>query len=492
MSLTASHRLSKSRYLDGRQCHRLLWWKVHDRKAEELLPSPGDAAFLADAIAAGERARAFAPGGVLVDRPFYDVDGKLADTQSALSAGAKRIYEAAFLEDAVFVAVDILEAGASGFTLVEVKSSLEAKDEHIDDLAVQMHVVRAAGLDVRRVEVMHLNRDCRHPDLSNLFVRADLTAEVERRLPEVPARIAEQLRVLGGPLPKIPTGRHCREPRPCPFVSRCHEVVPADHVSTLYGLRGDRLAAVLSAGYERIGELPPDLVDTDVRRRQYRAIRDGAPVVDRPALKRALDGLRGPLAFLDFETIAPAIPPWPGCRPRGPVPVQMSCHVQDPDGGSRHHAFLADGAGDPRPALAEAVLHATASTGDVLAWYAPFERECIAALAEAVPEHRAALGALAERLVDLLPIVRDHVYHPAFGGSFSLKKVLPALVPGEGYDDLAVADGMEASWRLAELLLMPERVPAGEAAARRADLLRYCEKDTFGLIRLWEVLRTMA
>ena len=33
------------------------------------------------------------------------------------------------------------------------------------------------------------------------------------------------------------------------------------------------------------------------------------------------------------------------------------------------------------------------------------------------------------RLWDLLPVVRNHVYHPAFAGSFSLKDVLPALVP---------------------------------------------------------------
>ena len=48
------------------------------------------------------------------------------------------------------------------------------------------------------------------------------------------------------------------------------------------------------------------------------------------------------------------------------------------------------------------------------------------------------------RLWDLLPVVRNHVYHPRFGGSFSLKYVLPALVPDMTYEGMEVADGTDA------------------------------------------------
>ena len=144
-----------------------------------------------------------------------------------------------------------------------------------------------------------------------------------------------------------------------------------------------------------------------------------------------------------------AVPVWHGCHPYDQVPVQFSCHVQDAAGHVTHHEWLADGPGDPRPALAERLVAACEGARTIVAYNAPFERQCIEQLAEAVPALAAPLGSIAERLVDLLPIVRNHVYHPDFGGSFWLKRVLPALVPEPRYDGLAIADGQTASlaWR---------------------------------------------
>src|SRR5439155_1147219 len=81
--------------------------------------------------------------------------------------------------------------------------------ELLPDAAVQVHVLRGAGLQVERAEVMHLNPECRHPDLSNLFVREDVTALVEGALIGVPDELAAQRRMLEGPLPDVPIGEHC-------------------------------------------------------------------------------------------------------------------------------------------------------------------------------------------------------------------------------------------------------------------------------------------
>ena len=63
------------------------------------------------------------------------------------------------------------------------------------------------------------------------------------------------------------------------------------------------------------------------------------------------------------------------------------------------------------------------------------------------------LLAVAGKLVDLLPIVRDHVYHPGFGGSFSMKAVAPALAPEVDYGALEIGEGGTASSVLEALLL---------------------------------------
>jgi hypothetical protein len=197
------------------------------------------------------------------------------------------------------------------------------------------------------------------------------------------------------------------------------------------------------------------------------------------------------VACLDFETAGLPIPVWNGCHPWDPLPVQWSCHREDGAGRLVHHAWLADGPDDVRPVLAERLLAACEPARTIVAYGASFERECIGRIAAGAPALAPRLERIAERLVDLLPIVRRHVYHPAFGGSFSLKRVLPALVPGLGYDDLAIADGALASVMLERLLWGGETLGPAERTRLRQDLLEYCERDTLGLARLLERLRSL-
>src|SRR5262249_18480226 len=158
------------------QCRKRLWWEVHEPEAPELVVEPNIAARFDRGHRVQEVARTYVPGGVLIDLPHQQVQARVSATAAALAARAPAPYEARFLADGVFVAVDILERRRTGFVLVEVKATLEVEERHIPDVAVQLHVLRRAGLPVKRAVVMHLNRDCRHPDLSNLFVRENVTA----------------------------------------------------------------------------------------------------------------------------------------------------------------------------------------------------------------------------------------------------------------------------------------------------------------------------
>lgn len=485
-------RLSKTRFCAGLQCPKQLWWKMHEPEAEELVPDPATERIFAWGHRVGALARSYVPGGVLIELPHFDVRGRVAATAKALASGARAIYEASFLEDGVFVSVDILERRGSSFVLSEVKSSTDVKQEHLPDVAIQLHVVRRAGLDVRRAEVMHLNRECRHPDLSNLFVRTPVTQQIGGLLRRLPGEIARLRAAVAGPLPEVAVGPHCSAPYECAFWDRCWPELPDHHVSTLYRLGSKRLEALLASGVETIGDLPSGYGTSAVMQRQVRSVRTGALVVE-PGLRRALAALRPPLAFLDFETVNPAIPVWPGCRPYDQVPVQLSVHRVTAAGVDSSAWLAPDGPADSRAACAEALLAACRGVKTILAWNAPFEQRCIELLAASSPPARTReLRALSARVVDLLPILRDHVYHPDFGGGFGLKDVLPALVPGLGYDDLAIAEGGAATIALEKLLFEAESLSDTERASLRGDLLRYCERDTLGLVRLWERLGELA
>jgi predicted RecB family nuclease len=406
----------------------------------------------------------------------------VAATAKALADGAPVVYEASFLEDGIFVSVDILQRRRQGFVLIEVKSTLDVKAEHLPDVAVQLHVLRRAGLEVKRAEVMHLNRECRHPDLSNLFIRESVTQLVRSALRAVPKQAGSLLSTLTGPLAEVAVGEHCRRPYVCPFLDRCWPPLPEHHVSTLYGIRNSRVEQLVADGMETLYDLPLRFAASGPARRQIRSVKTGKVIVKR-GLRRALAALRPPIAFLDFETVNPAVPAWPGCHPYEQVPVQFSCHVLKPRG-MEHHAWLAEGRRDPRKEFSRALLRACADGKTVLAYNAPFERRCVDALAEALPHLRADLAALSARIRDLLPIVRDHVYHPDFGGSFSIKDVLPALVADLGYEDLEIRDGNSASTALEDLLLRGFDRSAEEKAALRRKLLSYCERDTLAMIRV--------
>jgi uncharacterized protein DUF2779 len=137
------------------------------------------------------------------------------------------------------------------------------------------------------------------------------------------------------------------------------------------------------------------------------------------------------------------------------------------------------------------MLEATAGA-ERIAMYTPFERTRIRSLQLSVPELAADLKVLEAKLLDLHPVIRDHVYHPDFHGSFSLKYVLHPLAPELTYSDLVIVDGLVASVEIARLLFVAHKIPPAERDRVRQDLLDYCQRDTWAMVRLLERLRELA
>ncbi len=482
-------RLSKSRFVAGIQCHKFLWWKVHEPKAKELQPD----IVLQDRFDQGKQVGALArtrfPEGTLIDLPHYEVDARLEATRLALDFAAPAIYEASFLEDDTFVTVDVLERLDDGFRLIEVKSASSQKDEHIPDAAVQRHVLSHCGIDVRAVEIMHLNKEYRHPDEGDLFARTDVTTPVDEWIGRVPAALEAQLAMLAGPCPDVEIGEHCFEPRDCPFLGRCWPDSP-DHIIKLYNVGGVKAAGYMDRGIHWISDLPADEKLPAAAQRQLRSMQSGEVVVDR-GLPKALEPFGVRLGHLDFETIQRAIPVWDGLGPWHQAAAQFSYHQEDGSGGFTHAQHLAEGPLDARPALARAMIEATADAERVV-HYSSFEKTRIRSLQKSVPELAAELKELESKLIDLLPVIRNNVYHPDFQGSFSLKFVLPALVPELTYDDLVIVDGMIASVTIARLLFVTGKLSPEQHEKTRYDLLEYCKRDTWATVKVLERLRGMA
>jgi hypothetical protein len=249
-------------------------------------------------------------------------------------------------------------------------------------------------------------------------------------------------------------------------------------ICDLRELKTDSIEYARLVGLLRASSLGPRVM------RMLEAIRSQELRIDQEAAQ-TLGKLPFPLHFFDFETWNPALPVFAGTRPYQQVPFQWSDHSLSPEGTIDHAAYLADGAGDPRGGLALRLVRRLADDGAVLAYHAPFERDRLLDLACLYPSLEGPLLGIVSRLVDLKTIVADHAYHPAFHGSYSLKAVLPALVPDCSYDDLAIKDGSSAALAYERLRLMPS---GAEKDQLRADMLSYCAQDTWGMVEIYRVL----
>ena len=484
-------RLSKTRYLHGVQCHKQLWWRIHEPDAIELIPNLEARARYEEGHRVGERARRALGGGRMIPATYDDLEARVRTTRDALDAGASRLYEAAFIAEGVYVAVDILDRQGDRFVLIEVKAATRPRLHHIQDAAIQTWVLKRSGLNVSKVEIMRLDPECVHPRLDRLFARDDVTEAVEALQAEIPDALEAQKRALEGPLPSVPIGPHCTSPYPCPFMRRCWAGIPPNHVTTLY--RAGALAFELAAaGHHTIADLTsvPEGIELDpAALRQIRAVRESRIIVE-PGLADALKIFEPPLAYLDFETVSPAIPVWPGCHPFEAVPVQFSCRI-DRGGAFEEIGWLATEGEDPRRELAEKLIEACRGARTIVAYHAEFEAEVIASLERAVPERAAELAVIREQLRDPLPILRAFVYHPAFGGRFGLKAVAPALAPEVRYTG-AVAAGRLAGVLLSRLILEGEPSDLFDRERIRESLRRYCALDTFATHRVVERLHELA
>jgi hypothetical protein len=340
--------------------------------------------------------------------------------------------------------------------------------------------------------LMHLNReyvyDGERYDLEKLFVIRDISNETAALEQNVQDLLREEWNVLSiSTPPAIEPGKHCTSPFDCEFYDLCNKPLPVDHVTNLPSISEKKLEALANLGIDSIGKIPKNFSLTERQRRAWECAQTGKAWFGR-GLKEALAGLRYPLYFMDFETLGAALPRYAGMSPYDQIPFQWSVHIQrEPGTEPEHYEFLADNANDPRPDFARTLCQVMGNAGTVLAYNSRFESGCLGRLAESLPQYKNEIEAIQARLWDPLPVIRAHVYDMAFRGSYSLKSVLPALVPDMSYDALEVSEGNQAG--LAWEKMVRAEVGSEERRKLRDALLAYCKQDTLAMVRLVDVLR---
>ena len=494
-TVNMGRRLSKSRFQKGLQCEKALWLAVHRR---DLITDPPEATqwIFDQGSEVGRLAWQLFPGGVEVTEDYQQPAEALATTRRLLAEGATVLYEPAFECGAAFARVDILVAAGDGtWDLYEVKSSTSAKPEHTTDAAVQAYAVEGSGLALRSINIVHVDSSYVYEggpyDVHRLLAVADITSDARAFMAEVPTHLERLAAMLEGPEPEVVIGARCSSPYTCDFTGYCHAFLPADYpVTALPRISEEQLHSLLAAGITSMRDVPTDLPGLSrVQAEALEVVRSGEPRVDAVGLARSLKALEWPVYHLDFETLAPALPLWPGTRPYETIPFQYSIHVQSEDGACEHREYLHPGRDDPRRALTAHMLVDLGEAGSIT-HYTAYERTQLKGLAAALPEFSEQIAEVIARLVDLEPIIRNNTRHPDAAGRSSIKYVLPAWCPDLSYAALAIGDGQIASARY--LRVLKGHINGEDAGQVMDDLLEYCGLDTFAMVRLLDEMRRLA
>jgi len=488
--LSTSYCLSKSKYLNGLQCPKLLWMSYH---AKDQFPptDPATQAIFDQGNEVTTLAQTLFPGGIEI-KGVEDIEAILKKTQELLPQ-RKPLFEAALSFKNSLARADILVPNKDGsWDLYEVKSSTQVKDIHYEDVAFQKYCYEGAGLKIRKVYLVHINNQYvkNGPiDPAGLLHQEDVTEQAEKLAAQVEERVNEMVRILNQKeCPKVAIGPQCSNPYDCSLQDLCWQHIPEDSVFILNRIRSDKAFAFINEGFLRAQDVPIDRLKAATHHIVHRCHSENKIHVDPAAIQAFIAKLQFPIHFIDFETVSPAVPLYDGTRPFQQVPFQFSLHIlHGPGEKLEHHAFLAEGTKDPRPEFLKRLKALIGPKGSIVAYNLDFERRCLAESVSAYSEFEDWFTAIEGRLLDLMgPFQKFDYYDPKQLGKYSIKSVYPALIGGS-YKEMAISEGGQASREYARVTFADDIT---EEDRRRIyeGLLEYCKLDTKAMVDILNVL----
>lgn len=476
------HILTKSRFITGLKCPKLLWINVRQK---ELLPLPNESTKLRfeEGNLIGEFAKKLFPEGI--DLPIKDFNENLKKTKESLKL-KKPLFEPGFKTKNCFCRGDILVPINDSWDIIEVKSSTEVKKEHYYDLAFQKYCCEKKELKIRKCYLMCLNKEYVRKgklDLKKLFVKNDITDKVNELIKDIDQEINIMLDIINqDTCPKVNIESHCNKPYPCP-ITECLNL-SEKHVYWLYRGKGKSIQ-LLEQGIENLNDIPETFKLTDKQHIQKECVKNNKIHINKENIKKFLKKLKYPLYFLDFETFQTAIPMFDGLKPYSNICFQYSLHIKkDENSEIEHHEFLYNKNKDPRKDFLNSLKKVIGDKGTVIVYNKVFEISRLKELAKQFPEHNKWIENVIDRIEDLLePFKNFDYYNPIQKGSASIKKVLPAITKKD-YKDLEISDGGTAS---VKYYIMTYK----NGKDVRKDLLEYCKLDTWAEVLILNELKKL-
>jgi hypothetical protein len=418
----------------------------------------------------------------------------LKKTGELIQQDEKIIYEAAFQFNEVLSIADIIVNDNNKWNIYEVKSSTSISETYLNDAALQYYIISNSGIVISDFSIIYINNQyIRNGELeiSELFKIESVIKSIlplQNFVEENVQRLKEVLKEKE--MPDIDIGEHCHNPYTCSFFNYCRKHIPVDSIFDFSGMHLKKKYELYRDEIIKLDDVPNDYSLNKNNGIQLEAYRSGESLIDKDAMENVLADLNYPLFFMDFETFQSAIPLYDYSKPYQQIPFQYSIYLKDKqDGELKHFEFLAEAGEDPRIKFIEGLLNDTKGKGDIVVYNKSFEITRLKEIARDFPQYQDEIEKLVLRIKDLMiPFQRKYYYAPEMKGSYSIKAVLPALVPELSYDELEINEGGLASITFESL---QEETDMMIIAERREQLLEYCKLDTLAMVKILEKLITI-
>ena len=490
----APHLLSKSSFIKGLQCEKHLYlYKYHYNEMDEL--SETQKAVFKRGTNVGLLAQQLFPGGVIAaegDPPNYEK--AISKTKVLIENGNKIIYESAFLFDQVLSIADIVVLEQDGIKVYEVKSSTSISETYINDAALQYYVISNLAFTIKDFSIIYINNQYVRKGKLNLDDLFNTESVIRFILPlqkSVKENISRFKKVLAmRKIPDIDIGEHCHNPYTCAFFNYCRKHIPENSIFDFSGMHLSKKYELYMSGIISFDDVTDDISLNKNNLLQLDIYKSNKTKIDKKAIGDFVSDLEYPLYFMDFESFQPSVPLFDNSKPYQQIPFQYSVFKKkSKTSEAAHFEFLAEPGIEPRKKFIEKLLQDTEESGDVIVYNKTFEITRLNEIARDFPEYETDIQNLISRIKDLMvPFQKKYYYAPEMKGSYSIKAVLPALVPELSYDELTINEGGLASIAYESLLTETDLMVMAEV---KQQLLEYCKLDTFGMVKILERLQSL-
>ena len=403
----------------------------------------------------------------------------------------KYSFNVEFNYDNLYTTIDLINKHGTYIDLIFISDATNVRKSFIYKMSFSRYILSILGYKVDKCFVWHINKKYvldEVLDIDKLCVKTDITKDVENKSYNLHKQI-KNINKIHLVNKKINIGEFCYKFKECHLLSECMSHIPKYSVFNLSRLAKKDKFSLYRKKIISFKDLEDYPLLKDSQKLQINSQLYNKKIINKEKIREFINEMEFPIYYIDFEAYQEPIPRFDKFRSYEQIAFSYSIHIEYENGEIEHREFISSIEEDPKKALSLAINKDIKNEGTYIAYNIDFEKYVLRKLSFYNQELSDKVQYINDRFKDLAYIFKHHYYYlPSMNGSHSIKKVLPAIFPDdEHYKGLnLVQSGYDAMHSYLKLKNIDDKKKREEIVNA---LKKYCEMDTFSMIRIVKHLR---